>query len=479
MKQPFTLSRRDFILLGGAATASVLTGCITNPVTGRSQLMLVSEQQEIEIDRSSAPHQFSADYGPAQNAALNAYVEEVGRSIVGVSHRQQLPYSFRALNAVHVNAYTFPAGSVGVTRGILLSMQEESELAALLGHEVAHVNCRHMASRQSKAIVTQLVLMVGVGAVAATQYSKYTVLAAGLGQLGSGLLLANYSRSDERQADQWGQSYMVKSGYHPAGMAHLMERLVALNDREPGVMEVMFSSHPMSTERYDSAVLRSTTEYAGFQNQKTNRERYMDMTAGVRAQKDAIVAMQNGMDALGGKNVVEAERQFDTALKIQPQDYTGLLLMAKLKLAQERYDQAREYAARAKAAYPGEPQALHVAGLASLNTRQYEAALADFSAYDQRLPGNPVMAFFKGVTLDQLNRRDAAAAEYQRFLQSGATGEEADLATNRLTAWGYIKPPQPQQAPAPNPATQPAGNKKKNVSSVNARKAKKKKQQAR
>jgi len=478
MKQSFTLSRREFILLGGAATASVLTGCVTNPVTGQSQLMLVSEQQEIDIDRSHSPHQFSADYGPAQDAALNAYMEEVGRSIVGVSHRQQLPYSFRTLNAVHVNAYTFPAGSVGVTRGILLAMQDEAELAALLGHEVAHVNCRHMASRQSKAMITQLALVAVVGAVA-VKNEKYAVLAAGLGNLGSGLLLANYSRADERQADQWGQHYLVKSGYHPGGMAHLMERLMALRDREPGALEVMFSSHPMSAERYDSAVLRSSTEYAAFQNQKTSRERYLDLTAGVRAQKDAIAAMQNGMEAMGGGDAGEAERQFQTALKSQPQDYTGLLLMAKLKLAQQRYDQAGDYAVRAKAAYPGEAQALHVAGLASLNSRRFDAALSDFTAYDQRLPGNPAMAFYKGLTLDQMGRREAAAAEYQRFLQSGATGEEAELAYNRLTAWGYIKPPQPQPQPQPaQPQTVPqgGGKKKKNAAAAGGPKKKKKPQ---
>jgi predicted Zn-dependent protease len=305
-----------------------------------------------------------------------------------------------------------------------------------------------MASRQSKALVTQLALVAVVGA-AALKDEKYAMLAAGLGQLGSGLLLANYSRADERQADQWGHHYLVKAGFHPAGMAHLMERLMALHDREPGVLEVMFSSH--------------STEYAAFQGQKAGRERYQDLTAGIRAQQETIVALQNGLEALGAQQTGEAERQFQTALRAQPGDYAGLLLMAKLKLAMRQYEAAQEFAERAKTVYPGEAQALHVAGLAALNRRQLDAALADFTAYETRLPGNPALAFYRGVTLDRMGRREAAAGEYQRFLQGGGSGAEAEAAVSRLTDWGYLKPPPPPPAPsAPAaPVDRPANAKAK------------------
>jgi predicted Zn-dependent protease len=461
MKQPLDLSRREFMILGAAAAASAaLSGCATNPVTGESQLMLVSESEELAMDQSNAPHQFSADYGSVQIPAVNAYVDEVGQRVAAISHRPKMPYSFRALNAVHVNAYTFPAGSAGVTRGILLAMEDESELAALMGHEVGHVNYRHTGSRMSKAMLTQLALLAAVGVVT-YKNKKYTMLAAGLGSLGSGLLLANYSRQDERQADESGQQYLVKAGYHPDGMVRLMQRLMALHDKEPSALEVMFSSHPMSAERYDTAIKRSAVEYADFHNQKTSRDRYMDITAPVRAQRDPIVAMQNGMDALGENNISAAEREYDKALRLLPQDYAGLLTMAKIQLAQKRIPQAREYANRARAAYPEEPQARHVCGLAAMNQGNYDAALADFDAYDRMLPGNSSMAFYKGVTLEKLGRKESSAAEFQRYLQAGADGEEGEYARNRLTSWGYIKPPPPAPAAPPPPAPAPAAPAKK------------------
>ncbi len=465
MKDIRVLSRREFIIAGSVASAAVLTGCATNPVTGQSQLMLVSEQQELSIDTSTAPHQFSADYGAIQNPALNAYIDGVGKQVASLSHRPNMPYSFRALNAVHVNAYTFPAGSAGVTRGILLSMEDEAELSALLGHEIGHVNYRHMASRQSKAMMSQLALLAVVAAVD-TKYKKYTALAAGLGALGSGLVLAQYSQHDERQADESGQAYMVKAGYNPDGMVHLMERLVALNQHEPSALEVMFATHPPSVERYDTAVRRSATVYAPFHNQKTSRERYMDLTSPIRAQKDAIVAMQNGMEAMGANNIPEAERQYTAALALQPQDYAGLLTMAKIQLAQKRYPQARDYANRARVAYPEEPQARQVCALSAVNLRQYDAAYADFDAYDRTLPGNPMLAFYKGFTLEQMGKKELAAGEFQRYMQTDSSGEHSEYALNRLTSWGYIKPPQPAATASPPQTANPGKTKIKKKKKV-------------
>ena len=106
------LTRRDFLWLATVSTAGVVTGCATNPVTGQRQLMLVSESGEISADQQNSPHQFSSDYGTAQDQALNNYVAQVGSALSGVSHRPNMPYTFRAVNATYVNAYAFPGGSI-------------------------------------------------------------------------------------------------------------------------------------------------------------------------------------------------------------------------------------------------------------------------------------------------------------------------------------------------------------------------------
>lgn len=133
-----TYSRREFLALSALAAAGFLAGCAINPVTGQKQLMLVSEAWEIEVDQQNAPHQFSTDYGTLQDDALNQYLHQVGREMAPQTHRPEMPYSFQGVNATYINAYAFPGGSIAATRGILLSLESEAELAALLGHEMGH-----------------------------------------------------------------------------------------------------------------------------------------------------------------------------------------------------------------------------------------------------------------------------------------------------------------------------------------------------
>lgn len=272
------MTRRHFLWtlsLSSLGLAMGCVGCAVDPVTGQKTLMLVSENQEIQIDRQYSPSQFSSDYGKAQDAGLNAYLSEVGRKMIPHTHRPGMPYNFQVVNATYVNAYAFPGGTIAATRGILLKMNSEAELAALLGHEMGHVNARHTAEQMSKGQVTSLVLGLGT----ALAGSKYADITGQLGQIGAGMLLASYSRDNEREADALGNRYMVQAGYSTQGFVGLMEMLSTMSKSSPGYAEILFSTHPMSDERYSAAVQSARTTYASTQNYPLNLERYMDQTA--------------------------------------------------------------------------------------------------------------------------------------------------------------------------------------------------------
>ncbi|UCF30597.1 MAG: M48 family metalloprotease [bacterium] len=432
------LTRRQFIRFAALSYTTVLVGCAVNPVTGRSQLMLVSEREEAELDRVNHPHQFSSDYGQVQDPALVEYVSSVGRALAGVSHRSDIPYRFVPLNAAYVNAYTFPAGSVGITRGILVGLGSEAELAALIGHELGHVNARHTAQRMSKGVLTSLIVS-GVAAYAGGENEKYASLAAGLGTIAAGALLAKYSRDNEREADSLAMDYMVAAGYGPQGHTDLMDMLRSLHKKRPNALELMFASHPMSDERYRDSLRKRNTLPGSSRNLPVHRERYMDRTAPLRAKKAAIEGMQEGDRSMMRKRYTEAEGHYGEALRHAPGDYAGLLMMAKCQLALDRPASAAKFAQDATAAYPTEPQALHVMGIARLRLKDYGSAFESFSGYEKVLPGNPNTLFYKGFSLEKMGNRKESADHYVRYLKKVDSGENATYARGRLKEWGYLK----------------------------------------
>ncbi len=433
------LTRRDTLWLFGASVGvTTLQGCATSPVTGRQILVGMSPEQEREVDRQQSPHQFSQDLGAVQDEGINRYVDEVADRLQPHVQRPDMPYSTRVLGANYVNAYTFPAGAMGITRGIMTELQDESELAALIGHEMGHVNARHAAQRQGQALLAQ-VAVVTVAVVAAAGDSRWAPAVAIGGMIGASALLASYSRDNEREADALGQGYLVKAGYPAGGMTRLHQLLVAEQKSRPGLLETMFSSHPMSDERLQTARRLADTTYAASASAPAGRERFMDRTASLRRIKPTIDACQNGELAMGRKALAEAQGQFETALRATPRDYPANVRMAQCLAAQNRLQEARRYADAARQIYPQEAQAAKLGASLKLGLRDPGGAYQDLEAYDRLLPGDPGTRFLKGVAQEGMGNQGAAAREYATFLQGGAQGQAAGYAQGRLKAWGYLK----------------------------------------
>ncbi len=437
------LSRRDFLWLMSISGASVactsLTGCATDPVTGKSTLVGLSEGQEIAMDRQQSPHQFSSDYGPVQDEALNRYLDNIGRNISGLSHRPTMPYSFRVVNAVNMNAYAFPGGSIATTRGLVSELEDEAELAALLGHEIGHVNARHAAEQAGRGMLANTALSGASALLQQSSYAGATGLLQSLGGLGAGALLAHYSRDSERESDELGMEYMTRAGYNPHGMVDLMGVLQNKSKHTPGVMELMFSTHPMNDERAHTAKHRASADYASFSQSPIYRERFMDNTARLRQQKATIKDLQKGEQLMAKQKYGEAENAYRQALVAGPTDYAALVMMAKCQLTQKKVNQARPYLDQAKDVYPQEAQAHHLSGITHMMEKHYDLAWQDFNDFENLLPGNPNTIFMKGIALEGMQDYRGATVEYTRYLRTVNRGEQAQYAYGRLTKWGVIK----------------------------------------
>jgi predicted Zn-dependent protease len=226
-------------------------GCARNPVTGKRQIVLVSETQEIAMGRDSDP-QVQSEYGVADNRALQTYVQTLGQKLSRVSHRPTLEWHFTVVDSPVVNAFAIPGGYVYITRGILAYLSNEAELAGVMGHEIGHVTARHSVRQMTRQELAQFGLGVG------------SILSPSVGQLGNvaesglGLVFLRFSRDDEREADKLGVEYAARSAYDPRQVSNFFDvlgRLSAANDREtiPGWL----STHPDPPQRVESTRMQA------------------------------------------------------------------------------------------------------------------------------------------------------------------------------------------------------------------------------
>lgn len=238
-----TLSKTFHTILGFCVLA-FFTGCATNPVSGKKQVALMSEAQEIAIGEESDP-QIVAQYGLYPDSSLQRYISQKGMEMARISHRPNLKWTFRVLDSDVVNAFAVPGGYVYFTRGILAAMNNEAQFAGVLGHEIGHVTARHSISQQTSGLLTQL------GVMAAIIANKNVAQFANELSQGAQLLMLSFSRKHESESDELGVEYSSKVGYNAAYMADFFQTLQRQQQSSghAGLPEFL-STHPDPGNRY-------------------------------------------------------------------------------------------------------------------------------------------------------------------------------------------------------------------------------------
>ena len=223
--------------------AFAVSACATNPVTGQRQLNFMSESQEIKLGQESDP-EIQAEMGVYPNPALQEYVSGVGMRLAKASERPDLPWHFAVVDVPAVNAFALPGGYVYITRGLLAHLDNEAEMAGVLGHEIGHVTARHSAQAYTRSMTA------GIFLAAAAIFAPKTQPFLGAVQTGLSLAFLKYGRGQELQADSLGTGYVATVGWEPAGMSGVLEtlgRISAASDSR-GVPNWL-STHPQPADR--------------------------------------------------------------------------------------------------------------------------------------------------------------------------------------------------------------------------------------
>jgi predicted Zn-dependent protease len=255
----------------------IISSCSRNPVTGKREVMLMSESQEIALGKQSDPS-IVAQFGLYEDAQLQSFINDKGKAMAAISHRPDLPYEFKILDSPVVNAFALPGGYVYFTRGILAHFNNEAQFAGVLGHEIGHVTARHSAKQYSKQMMAQI-LFIG-GMVVSEEFRQFADVAS----QGLGLLFLKFSRDNESESDRLGVEYSTEIGYNANEMAGFFQTLKALSG-EAGAVPTFLSTHPDPADRY-----HKVGEYADHiqaekgvndANLTVNREGYLRMIDGM------------------------------------------------------------------------------------------------------------------------------------------------------------------------------------------------------
>ena len=252
-------TRPALLLTAGMLALAALAGCALNPVTGQRELVLISTEQEIALGSDAAP-EFEKEFGgKVASAALQEYIRAIGAKVAAVSDRP-MPYEYTLLASDVPNAFALPGGKIYITAGLMKNMTNERQLAAVLGHETAHVAAKHSVKQMQKQMGAQLLMEIAARAGGA---DTGQTAAADVAKIVSTMALLKYSRADEYQADQVGIEYAARAGYNPWGMVELLNVLLTLQQQEPGRFEEMFQTHPLSSKRIDEtkAILTGNAAY--------------------------------------------------------------------------------------------------------------------------------------------------------------------------------------------------------------------------
>lgn len=379
------LSRRGLLSGLGAAALGGLAGCATNPVTGQSELMLLSEEEELQLGKQAFGELAWQQGGPLRiDSPTQAYLSGVVAKLHQVSHRSNLPVDFTLESASEPNAWAIP-GHTAMNRGLLQYLENEAQFAFVMGHEMGHVAARHTAARQSRATLGS----VGVGVLgAAGDVVGLGGLVSGVAGASTQLLLLSYDRGQELQADQLGTLYMARAGYDPNEAVRAHETLNRAIDAymanlgqkrgDPSTMSQILSTHPRHEERVSEIqAYIKTLPAAEVRRDGDGRqaERWLRQTETVRrlgpayarydkslqAFSQAAQASGQKQDAVVRQKIFESQREIDAAIQLADQAQFETL-QGYLLAVQGRKADARGAFNRAVYLYPGYQPAIKALG---------------------------------------------------------------------------------------------------------------------
>ena len=246
---------------------------------GLGNLNFTSLEKEIALGRQLAA-EIERQVKLVTDPKVNEFVNRVGQNLVRNSDAL-VPFTFKVIEDDSINAFALPGGFVFVNTGIILTADEESELAGVLAHEIAHVTARHGTENATKGQIVNLatiplIFMGGLAGFGLRQAAGFAIP----------MQFMRFSRKAEEEADYLGVQYAYRTGYDPTSAITFFEKVQARETAKPGTMSKLFSSHPPTKER-----IRKTTQNIGLV--LPEKEQYVLTTSEFNDVQEQLIAWEN------------------------------------------------------------------------------------------------------------------------------------------------------------------------------------------
>ncbi len=456
-----------------------IVSCAVNPVTGKKELMLISEQQEIRLGKEAAPS-LNWDFGGKyKDPELESYLNGIMVRIWKNSERPHLPFKFYIQNTSIPNAFALP-GYIAITRGLLSELENEAQFAAVMGHEAGHVMARHTAQRLSRTTLQQIGLAVG-GAFLEGKKGADTLLT--LGAIGTSLFLLKYDRAQEIQSDRLGVKYMAKLGYDPyeAVVAHkILESSVAnylmrlgKSSSQDTFISNLLSTHPRSEVRLGE-IREMINELPAYNITGDGKfgKRFQNNLKRIKELNKVYFIYDKAENYYNKGNFKAAEQKLKKAIMVNNGQAPFFNLLGFVELQKKNYMEAKRSFNNALSADSGYQPSIYGSGLVHYFQKDYDHAIREFnkslglypdhagthfgmgksyffmSRYREAIPylekiagtffNNPEVHGLLGICYEKTLRIQEAIKEYRYQIKIAPESELGIYARKRLEALNHI-----------------------------------------
>lgn len=368
----------------GLLSLAVVASCTVNPVTGKSELSLLDEDQEVSLGEAQYQPSQQAQGGPyVSDPDLTRYVQSIGQQLARVADRR-LPYEFVIIDDSRPNAWALPGGKIAINRGLLTRLNSEAELAAVLSHEIVHAAARHSAKSIERNLLLSSVINMA-GSALADQNNRYATIFDSGAQLGAQFIVSSYGREAELESDAFGMLYMQRAGFDPMAAVTLQETFVAFSKaRSASWLDGMLASHPPSEERVRRNQVtaeqlragRSQPGIQGFDRYQLKLDRLSTKTQGYEL-------AANAQESLDAGDLELANRQIKQALEVTQTEALLWGIAGQIALADEQPALSDRHFSRAIAINDRHFRYYLGRGLARQALAQLNGAISDLEASQQ------------------------------------------------------------------------------------------------